>query len=110
MVWGSFDCGDSIMAFGLDQTGKVAVDSFIAAAPGIIDKLATAGHTLEADAITSLHTALTDGIAQEADVVAKAEAPIVAQLTRACDLLQRLLDEGIPITAQIGGKQPAKAV
>ncbi len=97
------------MAFGLSDTGKAAVDEFLGGAPAIIDKLNAAGHTLEADAIQSLHAALTDSLATAAISATALEtktltdlaaivAPGIAQLTRACDLLERIQKGGMVVT------------
>lgn len=52
------------MAFGLSDTGKAAVDSFLAGAPGVIDKLAAAGHTLEGELLQGIHSTLSDEMAR----------------------------------------------
>ncbi len=79
------------MAFGLSDTGKAAVDSFLAGAPALVDKLNAAGHTLEADLLSGIHTTLSEEISEVGATLLKVEAPMVAQLELANENVATLI-------------------
>ncbi len=100
------------MAFGLSDTGKAAVDSFIAGAPDLIAKLQAAGMADEAVLIQGAHGVLSDGITRAGSVIQADLAPVVEQLAAfnanvatLIGLLQSLKDDGIPYSGMLGGKR-----
>ncbi len=92
------------MALG-DQAGKAAVDDFVAAAPGLIDRLQSAGMTVEADIVQRLHVAMTDETSQLAAVIKGMEDPLLARLDSATavgatlvGLMQTIVDRGLMLS------------
>ncbi len=88
------------MALG-DQAGLAAVQAAVAQIPGL--------EAFLGDRITDLHATLTDSLATAANSATALEtktladlaaivAPGIAQLTRACDLLERIQKGGMVVT------------
>ncbi len=98
----------------MNLTGDLpaAVQQFSAQLPSLLKSLTDAGLTTEAQLVQGLHATVSDAISQEQDAIAIDLKPVVDQIAAFnanvatfIGLIQSIKDDGIPLSATLGGKQ-----